>query len=826
EYGNAAAAAAAARQRSVGPAALGKALAQAFGRGLGRIAGHDGPKQYLCPLELHVLVDNGLLLPQDAELDAAVPSALSSSSPTPPASSLATPAAAAAASTPHSPTHATQPTIDNAGGGNSAGGGGGGGGSRTESLGSTLYRERWLLSSCHDAEGVPLPAAAAAASAGGAVRPELVAAVAVCIARNEERDLYPASGLFAPVFLLPPPPQQQLTAAAAGPAAAAVAGSALGRMPFLVAGHFYLSRRSGKHVLSPFTRSDGGGIASGGTMAADASGVSGGAMMTSAAAAAALPPLLQHRCDHNRRVLDLASTAWQQLASYFCAPDQYNGPRNRLYDIFPDMAAATAAIGATTATAPASAATTPARSPPTTLTATSGGTTGANSSTAAAAAADEVALYCLRQMYGAASRLPLWRLRTGRFVHLPEGCFLQPTTEGLGPAAMGFMARQLPLFDVPWVVKKHLEAADVHGLRTVSPAVVRPLLKNLGRRQGMGVGATAGVGVGGGGGGGGSGSGGKPTWPNLTVLEATELLLFCSADLLADQLPASAAAGGVAASGSGGAGVGRPGTAAAAGSGAAAGGGSGAAGGLASASSLMDELSSQVRNVVGELVGPALYDQLRQQALGILSGAAVPAGFGAAAAAPQPQQLQSHPSHHAQPASQSPAAGPRYHAARLLDCRGLPLPTAAGNIEVLGSQPLLAAPPLPSLASPASLLPPHCAAEFVHPDCVARMSEHFKDPQYRSSLALRLYTLGDLARHLRTALPPGWDHPMPPPPSHSAAAAAVTPAGDVTPADGPVGLGRAWDSGLGLLGDGPSGLWLWQLWVLVNGMLDAAEEWQ
>lgn len=101
-----------------------------------------------------------------------------------------------------------------------------------------------------------------------------------------------------------------------------------------------------------------------------------------------------------------------------------------------------------------------------------------------------------------------------------------------------------------------------------------------------------------------------------------------------------------------------------------------------------------------------------------------------------------------------------------------------------------------------------------------------QDPQYRSSLALRLYSLDDLARHLRTALPPGYDHPMPPPPAPSPATATATAAP----------LGRPWDGGYsysyggGLGGgdasDSPSGMWLRQLWALINGLLAAAAEWQ
>lgn len=143
-----------------------------------------------------------------------------------------------------------------------------------------------------------------------------------------------------------------------------------------------------------------------------------------------------------------------------------------------------------------------------------------------------VCSHTLTQMYSHASRLPVWRLRTGRMAHLLEGCFLppvdpQPTAPlhqsppdskpspsgafpscskssaqavqpgfppaehraahagdqhkstaavtlaaeaagstggsalGIGPAALAFMCRQLPLLDVPWGVKLALEAAGV-----------------------------------------------------------------------------------------------------------------------------------------------------------------------------------------------------------------------------------------------------------------------------------------------------------------------------------------------------------------------------
>ncbi|KXZ55127.1 hypothetical protein GPECTOR_3g279 [Gonium pectorale] len=763
----------AAKQRSAG---FGKVLAS-LGRSLVRSGGNDNHKQYMCPLELHVLVHNALLLPT------AEPTGMP---PVPPAPHSGAGAGASTAAAASAVPEAGAAAVSAAGGSLQlslfGGNGDRGGAGDFALLGNTLYRERWLLSSSHDLDGVPLPPAAAA---GGATqRPELVAAAAVCIGRNEERDLFPVGGLHAPVYL---PTARELLGDAAA-AAAASAGPALGRMPFLIAGHLYLSRRGGKHILSPFSRAEaaaaglptgaGAGMPAVQPPGADAAAPASPRSSSSSVAALPLPPVLQHRCEHNRRVLDLAAACWQSLASFLCSPDMYNGPRGRLYNLFPDIAAAAAAAG---------------------------GPDGRGGD-----GADDAAVYCLRQMYAGASRLPLWRLRTGRFVHLPEGCFLQATTQGLGTAAMGFMARQLPLFDVPWVTKEHLEAAGVHGLRVVSPAVVRPMLKGLARPQGAAPGAAGAL------------ARGRVAWPNLTVLEATELLQFCSADLLAEQ--GGPGSGGGAASAGAAAAAARaaqhgPGQAQAAAVAPSGGVGAPAPG----MGTLIDELRSQVRNVVGELVGPALYDQLRQQALGLLP-----------AAAPGPAQPAQ------QPAQAAAAVLPRYNMNKVQDCKGLPVPTAAGKylpaeqvllqmplsagvgtVETLGASLLLAAPPLATVASPASLLPPQFAGEIVHPDCVAKLAEHFKDPQYRSSLALRLYSLADLANHLRTALPAGWDHPLAPgTQQYDVAAGAAAGRG------GPTGLGPAWDGGAGTLSDSPSGLWLLQLWQLINGVLEAAVEWQ
>ena len=60
-------------------------------------------------------------------------------------------------------------------------------------------------------------------------------------------------------------------------------------------------------------------------------------------------------------------------------------------------------------------------------------------------------------------------------VSLSQGCFIQPNADvsELGAAALDFIQRKLPLFNVPWHVKSALEAAGVQECNTVTPKAVR-----------------------------------------------------------------------------------------------------------------------------------------------------------------------------------------------------------------------------------------------------------------------------------------------------------------------------------------------------------------
>jgi hypothetical protein len=72
-----------------------------------------------------------------------------------------------------------------------------------------------------------------------------------------------------------------------------------------------------------------------------------------------------------------------------------------------------------------------------------------------------------------AARLPVWQLRDGRLTTVQEGCFVQANVANIGSAALDYMQRTLPLFDVPIRVKISLEKAGVTGCREITPSTIR-----------------------------------------------------------------------------------------------------------------------------------------------------------------------------------------------------------------------------------------------------------------------------------------------------------------------------------------------------------------
>jgi hypothetical protein len=335
----------------------------------------------------------------------------------------------------------------------------------------------------------------------------------------------------------------------------------------------------------------------------------------------------------------------------------------------------------------------------------------------------------------------------------------------LPPAARGFVQRHMTLLAVPYRVKDQLAAAGVTGLRTVSPSVVRPLLRAVARR---------------------SVAQGHPAFHGMSVEQASQLLAFCVSDL---ELEAPAdAAPGAAASASGG----RAGAVAAAAAAAAA-----AALAPAVVGTMM---ATQIANAANaaERLFPGL--------LGALGGA---------------------------PAGQEQADGqgrPLLDAGRLQECCGLPAPTAAGSVVVLGSQPAsshLLVYPADAPVSPLALVPASAHQQFVHDSCLLALGPLFQHPQLRSALALQYFDLQQLSKHLAVVLGSDWG---------SAAGGLLTPADRVaggvggslagppraTSAPAPAGLMVRWEDGRA---GGPFVSWLAQLWALATHLAAAAQAW-
>jgi hypothetical protein len=394
---------------------------------------------------------------------------------------------------------------------------------------------------------------------------EQPAAVAVCTAVEGHSQLLPASGLFAPLPVLP----STRDAAALGDAAPQ--HSHLGCQAFLVCGQLSMQHRqlpaaepdagmapsvssSRSESTSPtaFAASGGAAAAAAGSRSnsrsqSRSSGPMGRHVQPGSPAAAgssgayssqvAVFALTGQLSLEDKRVLDAIAVAWEDLVMWV-----FNGQLHRalmlaVYDLMPHLVAAVAD-------------------------------------------SDAHAVYAYRQMYAAVAKQQVWRLHSGQLANLPEGCFLEasgqqqqqqqhpvrssihstaladvsrttswateqdsmpdleagsdadepasavagtaapasvhtvqvqphvPARSGPGPAATAFIQRHVPLFKVPWRVKLQLDAAGIAGIREVTPAVTRRLLKTLLERAGF--------------------------QQQLSVLEAAELLAFCLADTIRD----------------------------------------------------------------------------------------------------------------------------------------------------------------------------------------------------------------------------------------------------------------------------------------------------
>jgi hypothetical protein len=112
-------------------------------------------------------------------------------------------------------------------------------------------------------------------------------------------------------------------------------------------------------------------------------------------------------------------------------------------------------------------------------------------------------------MFTLVARKPVWRLRSGGTVPISNGCFLadDSTLGEMSDAAKSFVQSQFPLLDVPPDMRRRLEAWGVQGLKTVTPPVVRTLMKQQ---------LTAGL----------------LTREVYTPEVAAELLAYCTSDVL------------------------------------------------------------------------------------------------------------------------------------------------------------------------------------------------------------------------------------------------------------------------------------------------------
>ena len=154
----------------------------------------------------------------------------------------------------------------------------------------------------------------------------------------------------------------------------------------------------------------------------------------------------------------------------------------------------------------------------------------------------------------------------------------------------------------------------------------------------------------------------------------------------------------------------------------------------------------------------------------------------------------------ASPATQQRGALP---AARLVELRGVPCPTADGRLLQLGASPPLVL--LPPLAL--RVLPPRACGRAVHPRAASAHARVFSHPEAQRALCVAPLTVASFAELLPAALLPG----CPP--------ALVAPPGGASSRASPA---VAWDAvGTGGAGRNPTGEWLRNAWDLISSLAEA-----
>ncbi|GAX84471.1 hypothetical protein CEUSTIGMA_g11891.t1 [Chlamydomonas eustigma] len=636
-------------------------------------------------------------------------------------------------------------------------------------------------------------------------------------------------------------------------------GACLGALPFLVAGQFYLNKspQHGKHIMQAVVASGLSSSPSAAVVAPSATPhhmfptAAAGVDTTSnagsnlglrseahdisarAASSTGLPEHVVLRSGHNMRALDAVAAAWvtavqwllvtgpewmsrQQGAGAEAPSDnavnqgmmRLLGNKAEVYSLMPGMASA------------------------------------GNMN-------DEMALYCLKKMYQLLSRLPTWLLRSGRLVGLTEGYFLSPdhvghevdtkqqhdipgqksgvqldaarggviqqdqTQEALGPAALAFVLREVPVFQVPWQVKHTLSAAGlIEGTeRCVTPSLVRHLLRiffsskkhlltTAAHNQDQNPGNpgnihlpyfTAAMRS--------SGSVKQLQMP-LTSVEAVELLKYCCSDLrstssvqaavqpqqrtlhnsqlqpgsssVMDQLNGLVSSVARALDSNMNQSPRRHGQ-----------GGPNAANSLGLAwmppLGLLDPFISREQPSVEAGsgnnafsaafdIGTAAMAAAVSQVLGGGAGATdegseLGSGWQVAASNGGRGAVSTTATDSAVGADSSNALLPRQILAtsvmdldKVTDLRGLPVPTTAGTLVALGSRDLRLFPSQCGL-NPAALLPLEAGYEIMHYDAVQALGDMVKRASFRRELSLSLYTPKTLSKQLKDVLPLHWYRP-------------------------------------------------------------------
>jgi hypothetical protein len=313
-------------------------------------------------------------------------------------------------------------------------------------------------------------------------------------------------------------------------------------------------------------------------------------------------------------------------------------------------------------------------------------------------------------------------------------------------------ALHVPRLQLPWAAVGQLQAASVVGLRIISPAVLRMLLQRTVATAEQSRGSV------------------PHPYSTLSCAQGLQLLEYCCSDLTAADEPAASSAGD-------GAGAAAPQDAAGSSGGAAAAqpppapalppgvpeaavavvgemfgtAGLAALGGLANLQQRLAGGMDDVLNAVMDAMAqPGAAQQQQQQGAAAGAAAAGPAAAAAATgrqASTQARARQQPAPHQDARASSTARSSLPVNLARVASLRGLPIPTAAGSIAVLGKgrrfvYPDACSPP------PPSLLLPQQQVQFVSQECVRALAWLLRHPEVRAQLGLELVSVSSLAHHL------------------------------------------------------------------------------